>query len=75
MVCEEPREINGCFGLPKDDGTNQILILDARRKHSHFIKSDYPELPRLGLFMQLEKYGKKDIFVSKLYIDSFYHRL
>lgn len=40
-----------------------------------FFEPEYTELLHPGQFMQLKKAGNEEIFVGRLHIDHFYHRL
>ena len=76
LVEEKPKEINGLFGVPKDGGKSQRLILDARRANLHFTEPEDPDLPHPGLLTQLEMGGQQEeLYVGKLDADNFYHRL
>lgn len=74
LSSDEPLEINGLFAVPKD-GDKQRLILDARRGNLHFKPPEDPELPHPGLFTQLQKEATQDLWIGKLDLDNFYHRL
>lgn len=75
VVHEKLKESSRLFGVSKNGGKNPRLILDARRTNCHFIDPGYPELYHHVLFMQIEKSNKEALFVGKLEIDSFCHRL
>ena len=68
---QEPKVINGVFGVPKRD--KQRLIIDARNANGYFVKPDNPELPNPGDFPQL--IVKDELFFAKSDMDNFYHRL
>ncbi|MEM7281758.1 MAG: hypothetical protein AAF438_09045 [Pseudomonadota bacterium] len=75
LVDEEPKEINGLFGVPKDGGAKQRLILDARRANLHFADPDDPEMPHPGLLPFLDMGDQQGLWIRKIDIDNFYHRL
>ena len=75
LVKQKPKEINGLFGVSKDNGTKQRLILDARRANLHFVTPGDPKLPHPGLITQLHNHDKKELVVGKIDIDNFYHRI
>ena len=75
LVKERPKEINGLFGVHKDNGTKQRLILDARRANLHFVTPGDPNLPHAGTITQLHNKDKKELVVGKIDIDNFYHRI
>ena len=74
LTTKKPREINGVFAVPKDDD-KQRLIIDARRANLHLVEPSDPELPHPGLFMQLENTSELPLWVCKMDLDNFYHRL
>lgn len=51
FVCEKRKEINRLFGVPKDKGEKQRLILNGRRSDCYLIDPEYPEVPHPGLFI------------------------
>jgi hypothetical protein len=69
-----PRVVNGVFGTPKGD--NQIrLIIDARPANAHFVKPQTVQLPTPDLLARLYADADRDLFVAKIDLDNFYHRL
>ena len=74
LTREQPKEINGIFGVPKPDG-KQRLIIDARRANLHFADPDDPDLPHPGLFAQLVASRETKLWSAKIDVDNFYHRL
>ena len=75
LVLEKPVAINGLFGVEKDGGKTQRLILDARNGNLYFITPEDPELPHPGYITQLQNDSGKELEVGKIDIDNFYHRL
>lgn len=72
---DRPIEINGLFGVEKDGGASQRLILDARRANLHFILPEDPNLPHPGVVTQLQKDSNEPLVAAKVDVDNFYHRL
>jgi len=70
-----PKCINGLFGVPK--GTDKIrLIVDARPANLLFIDSPPVRLPTPDVFADLRvDHQRGPLFVGKLDLDNFYHRL
>lgn len=58
-IVKEPKEINGIFAVPKDNGKKQRLILDARRANMNFGEPAAPNMPHPGLFTQLKMDKKR----------------
>ena len=75
LVLEKPVAINGLFGVEKDGGQSQRLILDARNGNLYFITPEDPQLPHPGLITHLQNDTGKELEVGKIDIDNFYHRL
>lgn len=52
LIREILKEISKLFGVLKDGGEKQILILDTRRANCHFIELEHLELSHPGPFIQ-----------------------
>ena len=72
--CTEPKAVNGVFGIDKDDHSIR-LIIDARPANKLFVESPDVQLPGPDLLAELQAPADQDLFVAKLDIDNFYHRL
>jgi len=72
--CTAPKAVNGVFGIEKDDQSIR-LIIDARPANSLFVKSPDVQLPGPDLLAELLAPADKQLFVAKLDIDNYYHRL
>jgi hypothetical protein len=71
---ENPKVVNGVFGVPK--GENQIrLIIDARPANSVFMDSPKVELPTPDILSDLQIDRDQPLFIAKIDLDNFYHRL
>ena len=69
-----PRSVNGLFCLPKEPGVLR-LIVDARPANSLFVPPAPVELPGPDLFAQLSASPGSELFVGKIDVSDFYHRL
>lgn len=69
-----PKVVNGVFAVPKD-GDKQRLIIDARPANAHFVDPAKVELPTPDLLAQLVVPTGQPIYVAKVDLDNYYHRL
>lgn len=69
-----PKVVNGVFGVPKD-GDSIRLIVDARPANRVFIPSPKVELPTPDLLTELAVDPSRPLYVAKVDLDNFYHRL
>lgn len=70
----DPIAVNGVFAVPKD-GDALRLIIDARPANCFFVSPPRVSLPTPDVLSQLSSEPGRDIFVAKLDISDFYHRL
>lgn len=69
-----PRVVNGLFGVPKD--VDRIrLITDARRANQVFVEPPKVKLPTPDLLAELTVDPSRPLYVAKVDLDNFYHRL
>lgn len=73
-LVEQQKEINCLLGVSKE-GDKQGLDLDARRSNLHITVSESPELPHLGYAEQMTLNEQDELWIGKVDIDNFYHRL
>lgn len=66
--------VNGVFGVPKGE-ENIRLIIDARPANEVFIDSPQVELPTPDILGDLQIEADQKLFVAKVDLDNFYHRL
>jgi len=71
--CEHPKVVNGIFGVPK--GEQIRLIIDARPANAVFVDSPHVELPTPDILADLQIHQHQPLFVAKVDLDNFYHRL
>lgn len=71
---DRPIVHNGAFGTPKNDDTDRFII-DARPANTWFVEPPHTELPTPNLLAQLATDGGADLFVAKVDLDNFYHRI
>lgn len=70
----KPKVVNGMFGVPKD--TDAIrLITDARPANDLFKTPPKVDLPTPDLLAQLTVDPSRPLYVAKVDLDNFYHRL
>ena len=69
-----PKCVNGLFCLPKEPGVLR-LIVDARPANSLFVPPAPVELPGPDLVSQLSAAPGSELFVGKIDVSDFYHRL
>lgn len=69
-----PKVVNGVFGTPKD-GDAIRLIIDARAANQVFIDPPKVKLPTPDLTASLQVPKNMPLFVAKVDLDNFYHRL
>lgn len=50
VVRKKHTDIDKCFGVPKDGGAKQRLIVEARRSNCLFIEPKYSDPSNLGCF-------------------------
>jgi hypothetical protein len=70
----QPAVVNGVFGVAKGDGSMR-LIIDARPANSAFVDSPQVHLPTPDLTAHLEIPADSPLYVAKVDLDNFYHRL
>ena len=68
-----PKVINGVFATPKTNG--QRFVVDGRRVNSVFAPSPKVELPTPDLLANLQVPAGQELFVAKVDLDNFYHRI
>lgn len=69
-----PRAVNGVFGVPKGDGAIR-LIIDARPANDAFVEPPHVELPTPDLLARMAVAADRTLFIAKVDLDNFYHRL
>ena len=69
-----PKVVNGLFGVDKTDGMLR-LIIDARRANACFVEPPAAQLPTPDITAQLQVPEGHRLFVTRLDLDNFYHRL
>lgn len=70
----QPKVVCGVFAVPKDDATDR-LIIDARPANAVFAEPAAVKLPTPDLLAKLSCDPKRHLFVAKVDLDNFYHRL
>lgn len=70
----QPKVINGLFATPKPDG-GQRLIINARPCNHHFADPPPVELPTPDIMARLVVPPGSKLYMAKVDIDNFYHRL
>lgn len=70
----QPAVVCGVFAVPKSDSTDR-LIIDARPTNTQFAVPDPVRLPTPDLLARLCTDGSRPLFVAKVDLDNFYHRL
>lgn len=73
-----PAVICGAFGTPKSPpGSGIRFIIDARPANALFVEPPHVELPTPDLLARLVTDGRADrkLFVAKVDLDNFYHRI
>lgn len=70
----KPKVVNGMFGVPKD-GDSIRLITDARPANRLFKTPPKVDLPTPDLLAQLTVDPSRPLYVAKVDLDNFYHRL
>ena len=71
---DEVRTVCGLFGVPKDDGMIR-LIIDARPANAVFKEPPKVNLPTPDLLTRLRVRSDRLLFIAKIDVDNFYHRL
>jgi hypothetical protein len=69
-----PKVVCGVFAVPKDEA-NDRLIIDARPTNTWFVEPDAVSLPTPDLLARLSADPSVPLFVAKVDLDNFYHRL
>ncbi len=69
-----PLCVNGMFAVEKDVDKDR-LIIDARPANGVFIDPPTVELPTPDLICNLSLHDKRPLYVAKVDLDNFYHRL
>lgn len=69
-----PKVVCGVFAVPKDEMVDR-LIIDARPANSVFVEPDPVKLPTPDLLANLCVDPSRRLFVAKVDLDNFYHRL
>ena len=69
-----PKVVNGVFATPKSNGT-QRFVVDGRPMNAIFADSPKVELPTPDLLARLHVDKGQEIFVAKVDLDNFYHRI
>jgi hypothetical protein len=70
----KPAVVNGVFGVPKGDDAIR-LIIDARPANLVFIDPPKVDLPTPDLVARLAVPPGETLYVAKVDLDNFYHRL
>jgi hypothetical protein len=70
----QPIVVNGLFATPKGDGKLR-LIIDARPANSVFVDPPPVVLPTPDLLSKLEVPSGCNLFVAKVDLENFYHRI
>lgn len=70
----EPKKVNGLFATAKPDGS-QRLIIDARPGNVSFVDSPPVQLPTPDVTARLSIPPGETLYVAKVDLDNFYHRL
>lgn len=68
-----PKVVNGVFATPKTNG--QRFVVDGRRVNAVFAPSPKVELPTPDLLAKLQVQPGQELFVAKVDLDNFYHRI
>jgi hypothetical protein len=71
---QSPKCVNSLFSVSKDDNKDR-LIIDARLANTYFIPSPPVQLPSPTSFTYLHFPHSDKVFIAKLDISNFYHRL
>jgi hypothetical protein len=66
--------VNGVFAVVKDANSLR-LIIDAQPANAYFIEPPHTELPTPDLFARLHSDPSMPLWVAKVDIDNFYHRI
>jgi hypothetical protein len=69
-----PRVVCGVFAVPKDENHDR-LIIDARPTNTWFVEPDRVTLPTPDRLANLSADPSMPLFVAKVDLDNFYHRL
>src|SRR5262249_26316860 len=69
-----PKIVNGVFAVPKGPNS-QRLIADLRPANSQMIPSPHVDLPRPDLLARLVPLDSGPLYVGKVDLDNFYHRI
>lgn len=70
----QPKVVCGVFAVPKDESVDR-LIIDARPANSIFVEPEPVKLPTPDLLANLCVDSSRRLFVAKVDLDNFYHRL
>lgn len=71
---QRPKVVNGSFGTPKKDGAIRWIV-DARPANCLFVRPNKVQLPTPDLLARLSAPPGRPLFVAKIDLDNFYHRL
>ena len=71
---DRPRVVCGVFAVPKDSSSDRFII-DARPANCVFSEPNPVVLPTPDLLSKLAVDSSKPLFVAKVDLDTFYHRL
>jgi hypothetical protein len=74
ILTRKPKVVNGVFCVRKD-GDQLRLIIDARSANSLFVEPPPVKLPTPDLLSRLVSDPSRPLFVAKVDLDNFYHRL
>lgn len=69
-----PRVVNGVFAVEKDADVDR-LIIDARPANAVFVEPPSVQLPTPDLICNLSVQHDRPLYVAKVDLDNFYHRL
>ena len=69
-----PKVVNGCFATAKPSGKLRF-VFDGRRVSAVFVDPDHVALPTPDLFADLECEEGAELFISKVDISDYYHRI
>ena len=70
----QPAVVNGVFAVKKDAATDRFII-DARPANCVFTKPEPVQLPTPDLLARLVADPSRPLYVAKVDLDNFYHRL
>ena len=70
---KEPKVVNGVFVVPKGDGLR--LIVNAIPSNTNFVDPPAVQLPTPDVLATLQADPSKPLYIGKMDLDNFYHRL